>query len=490
MTNVTAAKVPAFEIEEATIAELQTAMDRQVLNAQTLVGAYRDRIEQMNDSLNAFICLNPKAEEAAARLDKARANGDYKGLLHGIPLVVKDNIDTGDMPTTGGCKGLEGQQPSDDAFAVARLRAAGAIILGKANLHELALSGESVSGLGGQACNPYNLEYTPGGSSGGTAVAIAANLSTAGLGSDTLNSVRSPASACNIVGLRPTSGLVSRDGLMPVSLSQDVIGPMARSVADVATLLDAIACDDPTDPMTARSAGQIPRSYLTKLHVKGLKGKRLGVVASLLTASDRTDSAVVDVTRAALADMEALGARCLKVPVAIDIEQMIAELSLVKWEMKLHFNHYLAEMGEAASVKNLDALLKTNQIHSSVKPLLAKLKLINTPLGDAEYWQRLYQRRVELRETLTAILKANQLDALVYPHQRQKVARIGEKQAGRNGFLAAASGFPAIVVPAGFTPDDIPVGIELMAQPFQEAQLLQMAYAYEQATNWRQKPKL
>lgn len=479
----------AFGIEEATIADLQQAMGRKAITACTLLDFYLARIEQLDGKLNAILSLNPDAKALAKTLDEERAAGTLRGPLHGIPIIVKDNIDTAQMPTTGGCKALAELQPPDDAFVVTQLKAAGAIILGKANLHELACSGETTSSLGGQTCNPYHLDYTPGGSSGGSAVAIAANFCAVGLGTDTINSVRSPASACNLVGLRPTSGLVSRDGIIPIALSQDVIGPMGRTVTDVATLLEVIAVGDPDDPMTARHAGNQTTHYPSQLKKSGLEGKRLGIIRSLFgqKAHHREVNQLMD---AALNTMEELGAHCFEVAINIDIEQLIEELSVILWEGKLHLNQYLAELGTAAPVKNLKALLKSEQVHASVQPLLKKLQQINSPLGNNEYWQRLYPRRIELRQLLSQIFQNYQLDALVYPHQKQTVAPIGKPQKERNGFLAVASGTPAITLPAGFTPAGLPVGIELMALPFQEAKLLQMAYAYEQQTQWRRCPKL
>ncbi|MEL6813958.1 MAG: amidase family protein [Cyanobacteria bacterium J06598_3] len=484
----------AFDIEEATIAELQQVLEQKQLSASTLVDYYLARIKRLDPQLKALLSLNPQAKSEATALDTERASGALRGPLHGIPIIVKDNIDTAQMPTTGGCQALAAMQPPDDAFVITQLRQAGAIVLGKANLHELAYSGETVSGLGGQTCNPYNLEYTPGGSSGGTAAAIAANLATVGLGTDTVNSVRSPASACNLVGLRPTAGLISRDGLIPVALSQDVIGPMGRTVTDVAILLDAIAVDDPNDPMTARSAGQTNRGYQAALSAENLKahnlgGVRLGIIRSLF-GQDSHHQSVNQLMDNALTTLGELGAQCMEIAVNIDIDNLIEELSVTLWEGKLHLNQYLQNLGTAAPVQSLKALLESKQVHPSIHPMLKKREGVNSPLGNSEYWQRLYPRRAELRSLLIHLFQQYQLDALVYPHQKQVVAPIGKPQKGRNGFLAAASGFPALTVPAGFVPGGLPVGLEFMAMPFQEPRLLQLAYVYEQKTQWRRRPEL
>ncbi|MEL6260942.1 MAG: amidase family protein [Cyanobacteria bacterium J06626_6] len=489
MVEKSAAVSNTFEIEEATIAQLQTAMAQGKLSVCELTAHYLNRIDRLDSTLKSIITINPEALSQAKTLDEERAAGEVRGALHGIPLVIKDNINTAEMPTTGGCVALANLQPLTDAFVVDRLKAAGAIMLAKANLHELALRGESVSGLGGQARNPYNLDYTPGGSSGGSAAAIAANFAVAGLGTDTVNSVRSPAAACNLVGLRPTIGLISRSGLMPVTLSQDVIGPMGRCVADVATLLTAMAVDDPSDPTTARSTNYPTGSYSPSLKQNGLQGMRLGIVPSLCGQSPDY-AAIEPVVDGAIAMIESLGAQCDSVPAEIDIDGLHAELSLEMWEFKLHFEQYLERLGPTAPFRSLKAILNSGKVHGSIRAQVADAEAICAPLGSGEYWQRCYSRRVELRQLLSNLFRRLRLDALAYPHQRQQVARIGEQQMGRNGFLAAASGFPAITVPAGFDNDGVPVGLELMALPFQEPKLLQMAYAYEQATQWRRQPAL
>ena len=247
-------------IEEASIDELQAAMAGGALTSRALVQHYLDRIaryDKEGPKLNAFLLVNPRALEEAGRLDEERAAKGPRGPLHGIPVVVKDNMNTADLPTTGGSLAFQGAQPRADAFIVAKLRAAGAVILGKTNLHELARAGTTVSSLGGQTLNPYDLSRTPGGSSGGTAVAVSANLATVGLGSDTVNSIRSPASACDLVGLRPTRGLVSRSGIIPAALTQDMAGPIARSVKDAAIVLEAIqGTDERTRPPPRARAGQ------------------------------------------------------------------------------------------------------------------------------------------------------------------------------------------------------------------------------------------
>src|SRR6202049_4518773 len=272
----------SFHLMETSIANIHEAMQAGTLTCHNLVQQYLDRIhayDQQGPAIDSMLYINPASLEQADAFDKDFQHTHKLKPLGCVPMVLKDNFDTDDMPTTAGAVTLKGAQPEQDAFAVKRLREAGAIILGKANLQEFASGGISVSSLGGQVRNPYDLTRTPGGSSGGTGAAVAANLAVAGTGSDTGGSIRSPASATSLVGLRPTRGLISRDGIVPVSFTQDTIGPMARNVAEAATLLDAMVGYDSNDPVTALSIGNIPKTYTAFLQ-NGLKGARLGVLTN------------------------------------------------------------------------------------------------------------------------------------------------------------------------------------------------------------------
>ena len=275
----------AFRFQEATIAEIHAALAAGQLTCTQLTKLYLDRIAAYNmqgPALHAIITVNPRAMEIAAEMDRSyQASPTSAGALYCIPVILKDNFNTVDMPTTGGSISMKTSVPPADAFTVARIRKAGALILGKANLQEFARGGMSISSLGGQVRNPYDLSRTPGGSSGGTGAAIAANFAVLGTGSDTGQSVRSPASANNLVGIRPTRGLVSRSGVIPNSLTQDEVGPIARSVTDAALLLEVMAGYDPADPITAFGKGHIPESYAQPLGAGALKGARIGVIRSL-----------------------------------------------------------------------------------------------------------------------------------------------------------------------------------------------------------------
>src|ERR1700694_2231105 len=274
----------SFDLMETSIADIHKAMQAGTLTCHNLVQQYLDRVhayDQQGPAINSMLYINPASLKQADALDQDFQRTHKLKSLSCIPIVLKDNFDTADMPTTAGALTLKGAQPEKDAFAVKRLREAGAIILGKANLQEFASGGISVSSLGGQVKNPYDLTRTPGGSSGGTGAAIAANFAVAGTGSDTGGSIRSPASATSLVGLRPTRGLISRDGIVPVSFTQDTIGPMARNVADAAAVLDAMAGYDPNDPVTSLSVGNVPKTYTAFLQ-NGLTGARLGVLSNAL----------------------------------------------------------------------------------------------------------------------------------------------------------------------------------------------------------------
>ena len=272
-----------FIMDEATISGIHDAMKKGTITCRILVEHYLKRIEaydQKGPSLNSIICVNPKALEEADELDKKFREKGLTGPLHGIPVLLKDNVDTFDMPTTAGSKSLEGFYPDDDAFITKNFRNAGALILAKTNLHEFAIWGETISSIQGQTLNPYDLERTPGGSSGGTGAGIAANFGTVGIGTDTINSIRSPASANNLVGIRPTIGLVSRDGIVPYSFTQDTAGPITRTVEDGVRVLDVISGYDSSDDETAWGEGKKPDSYVRYLNNDGLKGKRIGVLES------------------------------------------------------------------------------------------------------------------------------------------------------------------------------------------------------------------
>src|SRR6267142_3168909 len=348
----------SFHLMETSIADIHKAMQAGTLTCHNLVQQYLDRIrayDQQGPAIKSMLYINPASLEQADALDQDFRRTHKLKSLGCIPIVLKDNFDTADMPTTAGALTLKGAQPEKDAFAVKRLREAGALILGKANLQEFASGGISVSSLGGQVKNPYDLTRTPGGSSGGTGAAIAANFAVIGTGSDTGQSIRSPASANNLVGIRPTRGLVSRQGVIPNSLTQDEVGPIARTVTDAALLLDVMVGYDAADPITVFGRGHIPTSYTHLLKKDALKGVRIGMMMNLFGLEDR--HAEVDaVMKAAMAKMESLGADIIRFDLP-EYDALLPALDTQPYEARAVMERYFAALGPDAPVKNFADLV-------------------------------------------------------------------------------------------------------------------------------------
>lgn len=484
-----------FNLMEATVATAHAAIRDGRLTARQLVRGYLDRIsayDQSGPRINSILRLNPEALAEAESMDARAAGKPAQALapLHGIPVLIKDNIECGGIETTAGSPCLRGNMAAQDAFIVQRLRRAGAIVLAKTNLHELASGGETVSTELGQTLNPYDLTRTPGGSSGGTGAGIAANFGLLGIGTDGVNSIRSPASANNLVGLRPTMGLVSRTGLVPCGLTQDTIGPITRTVADTAVLLDAIAGHDPADPVSTQGASHIPASYTAFLDPDGLKGARIGVLRHFF--GDGPEHRPVNaVMQQALAVIETQGAELVAVDDAISPDELLASTLVHHYEMEHDLDAYLARLAPGVGVRSLKDIIASGQVHASVAGTLTTAVALAGK--DAEYRERL-QRQQALRQRLLNLMEAQRIDVLAFPHQRRLVAPIGEPQADRNGVLASATGFPAIVIPAGFSaadrnaPQGVPVGLELFGRPFSEPVLIRLAYAAEQALRARRAP--
>jgi amidase len=481
-----------FVLEEATVSSIHAALASRQITCAQLTRAYLDRIDAYNHkgpALNSIIAVNPRALETAAEIDRLDASALTRRPLNCIPVVLKDNYDTADMPTTGGSVTLAKSIPPADGFIVRRLREAGAIILAKANLTELAWSGTTVSSLGGQTRNPYDLTRTPGGSSGGTGAAIAANLGVLGTGTDTGQSIRSPASANSLVGVRPTRGLVSRAGIIPLSTTQDAAGPITRTVEDAARMLDVIAGYDPGDPITAFSAGRMPGSYTDTLVKEGLNGARLGLLVDFL-GKDPVHRPVNEVVEAAAGKMTALGATIVRVEIP-GLDALTRDLSLINFEFKPAFNSYL--LGARAPVKTLDEFIARGEFHPSIRSGLLAAQRIADPLNAAGYKEMLL-RRNDLRQAVMTLIAANRLDAVLYPHQRRLVVPIGEEQVDRNGVLSNGTGFPAITFPGGFSaptasaPGGVPIGLELLGPEWSEPVLFRLAYAYQEGAGARRPP--
>lgn len=483
--------VQPFDVTEATISDMQQSLQAGTTTSVELVQQYLKRIQQYDDQgikLNAILTINPQALQIAANLDRERQTSGSRGPLHGIPIIVKDNFDTADMPTTAGCVCLEHSVPDHDAEMIARLKAAGAIILAKSNLHEFAFDITTSSSLDGQTLNPYESHHYPGGSSGGTGAAIAASFAAAGLGTDTGGSIRIPSAFNSLVGIRPTIGLTSRDGIIPLALTQDVGGPMARTVSDAALLLDATAGYDADDVATAYSVGHIPSSYTDSLQVDGLQGARIGVAYELF-GSSAAETSVTEVVYGAVRDMTRLGATT--VPIQIPhLEQIMKYPSLSGYEFKFQLNDYLNSLGDDAPYHSLDEILKSGQFMPTQQESMSKRNALQS-LDTPEYKDIVLNRTKVTRDALLQVMADNDLDAIVYPTTTEPATVIGQEQhAGDNNRLSPFSGFPAITVPAGFTDDQLPVGIEFLGRPFDESTLIQLSYSYEQGTHNRKAPPL
>lgn len=453
--------------------------------SEQITRSYLARIEAYDHAgpeLNALIRVNPRAIEEAEALDQERAQRGPRGPLHGIPVILKDNYDTFDMPTSAGTLALAGSVPPDDAFQVRRLRAAGAVILGKANMHELAYGITTVSALGGQTLNPYDLTRNPGGSSGGSGAAIAASFAAVGWGSDTCGSIRIPASHNNLVGLRPTKGLSSIDGIVPLSHTQDVGGPLARTLPDLALALDATIGPDPADRATEVLSGRDLPHFVDALDEHALAGARIGVLTALFGDSP-DDAAVARVVRAAAGRMVELGADTLSVEIP-DLERLISGSSVIAHEFKWDLRDYLASLPDAP-VGSLEEMLELGLNHEAVVPILRRA--VAPGERDTEAYRAALAKRGPLRDAVVALMNAESLDALIYPTIRRIAARVGESQTGSNCQLSASTGLPALSAQAGWS-QGLPVGIELLGRPFEDAHLLALAYSLETSFESRRVP--
>ncbi len=483
-----------FRFMEATVSDIHEAMLAKKLTCRELVEYYLKRIEaydKQGPSLNAVVCVNSKALEEADRLDcELNKTGRLGGALHGIPVLLKDNYDTFDMPTTAGSAALAGFVPEDDGFVVDKLRKAGALFLAKVNLHEFAVWGETVSSILGQTLNPYDLTRTPGGSSGGTGAGIAANFGVLGLGTDTVNSIRSPSSANCLVGIRPTIGLVSRDGIVPYSLTQDTGGPICRTVEDAVRTLDVIAGYDCADDKTAWSVGKIPSTYTAFLRKDGLEGKRIGVLESFF-GKEEVHAEVNGIMRGALEVIARSGAVIVPLDDDIDSGCLTTQVSVHLDDLKDHLNVYLRSLPARAPVHSFEEVMATGKIHPGIKENMDKAMRLS--VGTPEYNKKLVLIS-EIQTRIVKIMADHCLDAIVYPHQQQLVCKVGESQKQRNGVLCSVTGFPSLALPAGFSapsadaPIGVPVGMEIIGRPWSEPVLIEIAYGFEQISKVRRPP--
>ena len=493
----------SFRWLEAGIPDLQRAMAKGKLSSVSLTKAYLRRIEQLDrqgPSVNSVIEVNPDALDLARERDVERKRKDLRGPMHGIPVLLKDNIDTGDnMHTTAGSLALLGSRAKRDAFLVERLREAGAIILGKTNLSEWAnfRSGRSTSGWsarGGLTRNPYVLDRNTSGSSSGSSAAVSANFCSVAVGTETDGSIISPASYCGIVGLKPTVGLISRSGIIPISKTQDTAGPMTRTVEDAAILLAVMVGVDPQDEATAESRDRSHRDYTQFLANNGLRGARIGVARQYFRTRSERAGRVID---AALQSLKAAGAELID-PVNLPSLGKIgdAEYQVMLYEFKDGLERYLASRAPECSIKNLAELIAFNESHADKElALFGQETFLRSqekgPLTDQAYLDALEKcRKLSRTEGIDAVMDEHKLNALVAPsggpaHRTDLLW--GNRDTGGSSSPAAISGYPSITVPAGFV-SGLPLGISFFGRAYSEPTLFKIAYSFEQKTRARRAP--
>lgn len=492
--------VKPFELEEVTIPQLQQEMRMGKYSARSLVELYVGRIKELDQQLHSVIELNPDAVAIAESLDAERQAGKVRGMLHGIPILLKDNIDTGDkMTTTAGSLALEGSIAKQDAFLAAQLRKAGAVIVGKANLSEWAnfrspRSSSGWSGRGGQCRNPYVLDRSPSGSSSGSAVSVAANLIAVAVGTETDGSIVSPASANSIVGIKPTLGLISRAGVIPIAHSQDTAGPMARTVTDAAILLGAMTGIDPRDKATQKSKGKFLTNYTQFLDQQGLQGARIGVARKFFGFNSEVDRLM----ERSLEEIKKLGATLVD-PVQLDSIDQIdsAEIEVLLYEFKADLNAYLASLDASVKVKSLEDVITFNIEHSDRELryfgqefFIAAQK--KGSLKSSSYLKALKKCQLLARKLgIDAVMDKHRLDAIVAPTSSLPCSIDlfnGDRFSGGCSTPAAVAGYPHVTVPGGYV-NELPFGISFFGRAYTEPQLIKYAYAFEQATQLRQRPK-
>jgi amidase len=497
-----------FELMEADIERIQAAFGSGSLSSEILTQAYLDRIaeyDKQGPAINSLITLNPNALAAARALDKERAEQGPRGPLHGIPVVIKDNYDTQDLATTGGSVALKGHEPGRDAFTVARLREAGAVILGKTNLSELALSYGRLgySSMGGLTRNPYNLKRNASGSSSGSGAAVAANFAVIGTGTDTAGSIRGPAAVNGSVGIKPTLGLTSRAGVIPASLSFDVTGPIARSVRDAAIALGAMAGVDPNDPRTASSAQWQVGDYLQYLDAGALDGARVGVVRDYTGANAEVDAAF----EKALAVLRGAGAEVVEVTVPRFVREAWSSMMgrVVDNEFRDQIEGYLTET--KAPVTTVDELIEVSesaQVVKSATPVNPgridgyKAALAASGVADLAYLEIVTNRMPMARQAIERQMHERGLGALVFPtllcpasplfDQPDETYQCNAPDPYVPSYLGSTTGFPEVTVPMAYTDQGLPLGLSFLSTAYQEPTLIGLAYAFEQLTMARKPP--
>ncbi len=470
-------------IEEQSILVLQQQLATGALTSAQLLDYYLARIQaydQQGPALNTLITLNSAARAQAQQLDNERQRSGPRSLLHGIPVVIKDNYNTIDMPTTGASQSLADFIPDEEATQVKKLRDAGAIIVGKTNLHEFAYGITSISSLGGQTRNPYDPQRLPGGSSGGSAAAIAAGFAAVGMGSDTCGSIRIPAAFNNLTGLRPSKGLSSIYGIMPLSHTQDVAGPLARSITDLAIVLDITSGFDPADADTALMQHQPAPQFFAQLGRGSIAGLRIGRLTAWM---DAADPQVRDQIDQALQFLVQQGASVVEIEIP-DMSRLLSQSGLIGHEFEADLDGYLQQFG-SDKYPTLAAIVEGGEYHEAVAGLLSRSAAAEQ---DQQAYQAALAVRAELQQAIDALMTAQSLDVIAYPPIASLPALIGEPQPGNHCALSGNSGFPALSLQVGFTVEGLPVGVELLAPYLGDTRLLSIAYAIEQLRPMRRAP--
>lgn len=478
-------------LTELIITDIHNGYSEGHFNSRDLVAAYLARIEQYNAEINALTVINPDALHRAGELDREFRKTGVLRPLHGIPIIVKDNINTKGLPTTAGSLALSDYIPDEDAFIIKKLLDAGAIIIAKSNMAEWAFSPmHTESSTAGMTRNPYNTEYVPAGSSGGTAAAIAANLAVIGLGTDTGNSIRGPSSHCSLVGFRTTLGLISRSAIVPLYLRNDVVGPMCRTVEDATRVLEVMAGYDVDDQLTRYSEGKIPDNYTQFLKSDGLKGARIGVLRAL--SEDSPDAEIKNLFEQALRDMESMGAELVD-PVEIPDFSTLREN---QWcaVFREDVEAFLSEYVKRDTMKTIDDIIRVGASTEYINDRLQMFARSNTPQGDDTACPDAYTdpRRIAFRKAIEIVMDSLELDAIVYPSWNNRPARIeyydSEYRGDNSQVIAPHTGQPAFTVPMGFTQGNLPAGIQFLGRMYDEPTLIRLTYSYEQGTKHRKPP--
>ncbi|KAI1618666.1 amidase [Exophiala viscosa] len=505
---VATAQLSPIDVREATVSSLHASLFSGVTTCRSIVEAFLARIERFDSDINAIITLNPQALQIADSLDQTLSTRNATGPLFCIPIVLKDNYNAIPMPVTGGCLALNSSIPTQDAPTVTALRQAGAVILGKSNLHELALEGLSVSSLGGQTLNPYDFSRTPGGSSGGTGAAVAASFSVFGTGTDTVNSLRSPASANNLFSFRPTRGLISRAGVIPISYTQDTVGAIGRCLADIATALTVMASVgyDPMDNATSAIPASVPGTdYTTFLNLgaaSNLSGIRIGVLQGFFNRLASNETTPVNQAMDNVVSLvSSMGATIVNITdtITYNATAMSAQMDVQTLEYRESLSNYLSSPNlTGARPMTMPELYTPNQTTPEFLVIPSQYSYVETALISStsnSSWFTKQSLIANLTRALHSTIVANELTCLIYPEQKNLVVPVGSpSQSGRNGILAALTGSPVITMPIGFSPATasapigIPIGMEILGLPWSEGTLLRVAKGIDDRLHARKMP--